>query len=338
MGVELRSGKKIIMNKSEVTRLVNELLMPLTERVETQNKLMIEQDRELRLVNELLVPLQERVQTQNKLVIEQVREIDSLNEKMVKMDERIFETEHQIRYMQNMQNLMHRKIEAQNQYSRRNSLRVKGIPLSQMESPASLLKRIQGECRKLKLGLQDLEFERAHRIGKQYILNGRWHQAVLVKMISWGARNTIFEARGKSQYKWSADLTNERSSLLTFARNEAEEMNPIDFVFVDRNCQLMVKTTSGKFFSFSSKIEFMTLVSWVEAHDDVEERYDNKYEEYLESVSVDGADDEIDIDVLSHNSVPTVNGNSNEGVKVNTPTPSVDEGTSNIQDPNEVSK
>ena len=302
MGVELRSDKKKIMNKLEVTRLINELLLPLKERVESQNK----------------------------LVIEQHLEIVNINEKLQKLDGKICESEHQIRYLQNMQGLMARKIEAQNQYSRRNNLRVKGVPLLQNESPVSLLKIIQGECRKLKLGLQDLEFERAHRIGKKYIVDGRWYQAVIVKMISWGARNKMYEARGKSQYKWSADLTNERSSLLNFARNEATD--PIDFVFVDRNCQLMVRSTSGKFYSFSSEIEFMTLVTWIENHSDVEERYELKYCEYLESVLADNADDGYENEIPS---VPASVATSNEVVEifeVNSPTIE-GEGASDTQDP-----
>ena len=42
----------------------------------------------------------------------------------------------------------------------------------------------------------------------------------------------------------------------SFSRN-------IDFVFVDRNCKLKVRTKTGNFHGFNSKVEFLTLVSWI---------------------------------------------------------------------------
>ena len=72
-------------------------------------------------------------------------------------------------------------------------------------------------------------------------------------------------------------------------------MEFIDFVFIDRNCKVMLKTKDEKFLGFSSKIEFMTLATLIEAGLDQEERYENKYADYLMEVTPNDADvDEVD--------------------------------------------
>ena len=169
------------------------------------------------------------------------------------------------------------------QYTRRNSCRVLGIPLQTNEKPASILKKIIDECGRMKLNLKPWEFDRAHRIGKQYRYNGRLCQAVIVKFVSWDARNVVYEARGKSKFNWNPDLTAERMHTLKFAREQTEEMKFIDFVFADRNCTLMLKTSDGRFFSFSNEIEFMTLACRIEAGFEDEQRYDRKYSDHLMS-------------------------------------------------------
>ena len=156
----------------------------------------------------------------------------------------------------------------------------------------------------MKLGLERVEFDRAHRIGPKYIKDGRDHQQVIVKLISWDARNTIYEARKDSFFKFSADLTNERSNLLKLATEHAKDFDCIDFVFVDRNCRLMVRSKEGKFYSFSHVLEFISLANWIEAGNDDEERHDKRYVDYLEksshegysSVSVENNDEENVVD------------------------------------------
>ena len=159
-----------------------------------------------------------------------------------------------------------------------------------------LLKKVIQECTRLKLGLQPWEFDRAHRIGREYFVLGRPRQAVIIKFVSWRARNAVYEARRDSHYKWYADLTAERHDTLMFAKDQANSMDFIDFVFSDRNCILMLKTKSGQFYSFSNKVEFMTLCCKLEAGFDEEERYDRKYEDYLRSETDDELSDDVNIE------------------------------------------
>ena len=119
--------------------------------------------------------------------------------------------------------------------------------------------KITGECAKLNLGLEDNDFDRCHRVGP----SGKY-QSVLVKLCSWRARDVIYTNRKKLPFKVNHDLTKNRHEILDHAKdliNDDESVsNIVSFVFADRNCKLKFKTISNKFYGFSTRGEFMTLV------------------------------------------------------------------------------
>ena len=260
----LRDRKKKTMQKSEVEDMFLALLKPIQSMFENQTSRQIAI---LENQDKILAEHRDLLETQDKLLAEQNHEIQILRSK-------VCDNEHTIRYFQHLQRLGARKMENLKQYTRRQNIRVSGIRVEQNESPVHLMSIIQKKCREMGLKLQVSDFDRAHRIGKRSYKNNVLTQQIIVRMTSWKARNSIYEARKKSNLKWFADLTKERDATLNFARDQAKSMRFIDFVFCDRNCTLMVRSTAGKFYAFSNNIEFMSLASLIESGFDQEERYE----------------------------------------------------------------
>ncbi len=105
----------------------------------------------------------------------------------------------------------------------------------------------------IEVDVPDEGIDRAHRIGKKYIKNGRQEQAMIVKFTSWRYRTAVYQARKKASNKFiQLDLTSRRAGLLKSAKMKAEDHENIAFVFVDVNCNLGLKKSNGTFKFFNS--------------------------------------------------------------------------------------
>ena len=132
------------------------------------------------------------------------------------------------------------------------------------ETPASLMTIIKNGCNKLDLGLQDGDFDRCHRNGASYSKNGSKHQIILLKLCSWRARDILYQNRKLFPFSVNHDLTKRRHGILKYVRETIENTesvsNVIGYVFADKNCKLKCKDKNDKFYGFSTKEEFLTLV------------------------------------------------------------------------------
>ena len=75
--------------------------------------------------------------------------------------------------------LLSRKIDDQEQVSRKVNLRVVGIKVEENETPDTILSLIKSECARLELGLCDADFDHCHRNGKVVHDGGISKQTVL---------------------------------------------------------------------------------------------------------------------------------------------------------------
>jgi hypothetical protein len=174
--------------------------------------------------------------------------------------------------LQEKMNLLERKCDDLDQYSRRVNLIVDGIPVHRNESPASILKAVHSEIHRLKLPIKDFQISRAHRSSSPYIDNyGVRQQAVIVRFAGWGARDTLYQARHDSKFRYRADLTYERQSSLTHARvkisSDIGVAAAIKYVFADKNCRMQASCTNGRLLSFSTAGEFDNLVNYLDTTD-----------------------------------------------------------------------
>ena len=120
------------------------------------------------------------------------------------------------------------------------------------------------------MDIDEFDVDRAHRTGSAYRdHDGKWHVRIIVRFTSWYARNAFYVARKSSIAFVTADITNRRKDLLNDAKELARiegsrPANFIDFVFIDRNCHLSIKTKDERFFKFNSLDEFHSLVNYIE--------------------------------------------------------------------------
>lgn len=149
------------------------------------------------------------------------------------------------------------------QYSRRHSIRLAGIEKKkQKETPGEVMQKIYEEMDYLDAHIDELEIDRAHRTGSKYQdENGKWQQPILLKFISWKARNEMYSLRKFSHFHISADLTYKNEQLLNYAKDQIRlegsiTNKNIKFAYADANCSLMAFTYTGRFFKFNSETEF----------------------------------------------------------------------------------
>ena len=112
------------------------------------------------------------------------------------------------------------------QYSRRNCLRVSGLPEAQSENTDDIILDM-AKAAGANLSLE--EIDRSHRVGKPKAPNAR-PRDIIVKFISYRARQKLYKKRAAlravNNYKRSyinEDLTKKRSSLLYAARQLAKQ-------------------------------------------------------------------------------------------------------------------
>ncbi|XP_072018137.1 uncharacterized protein [Amphiura filiformis] len=105
------------------------------------------------------------------------------------------------------------------QYSRRNSLRVTGIPEHLKECTDTIVKDLAKE--KLGITINDSDVDRSHRVGKmneEKQDGSKKHRAILVKFTSYRSRNKVIKARSKlkgSGITIHEDLTKQNQILLS---------------------------------------------------------------------------------------------------------------------------
>ena len=110
----------------------------------------------------------------------------------------------------------------------------------------------------------ECEYDRCHRIGRKFKVNGATFQDVLLKLCFWRTQDLLYKNRKPFNFKILADLTQRRTELLEFARNLVEDdevtKRAEEFVFCNQNCKLKVFSNSKLFYSFSSWEEFMNII------------------------------------------------------------------------------
>ena len=150
------------------------------------------------------------------------------------------------------------------QYSRRACLRIYGIPLpSSSESAAACVSKVKDVFQEIDVAVPDEVIDRAHRIGKKVEnkQTGVKDQAMIVKFTSWRHRTAVYRGRKKLQDKRiQLDLTSKRAGLLSFAKEKAKDYAEVDFVLVDINCRVEIKTKGGGFLFFDSKLELQSIL------------------------------------------------------------------------------
>jgi chaperonin cofactor prefoldin len=180
------------------------------------------------------------------------------------LEKRIANLESQMSITNLHMDLLRRKLDDTEQYTRRPNLIIDGVFLRKNESPKALRNFIVNEINSLGIDVHDEDIDRLHRHEEPY-KDGRGDliQPIIIRMTTWYARNELYSARHDFRFRLRADLTARRQQILDFARdhvaiNKLDRL--VDFIAADRNCRLILRTTAGVFQSFSSESELTNII------------------------------------------------------------------------------
>lgn len=183
-------------------------------------------------------------------------DLRSLIDMITTQQKKIESLEGHVSVLQNTVKLLKRGQDDQEQYSRRQCLRIFGVPKSAKETPEDCLKTVRNLITEVGLDIPDVTLDRAHRIGNA---RGDKPPAIVVKFTNFRHRTALYKKRkvirDRCKYSVQLDLTRERLALLNEARAllSSKSASRDDFVFADINCVVTAKV--GQRFHKISSIE-----------------------------------------------------------------------------------
>jgi len=146
--------------------------------------------------------------------------------------------------LQNTVRLLKKDQENQEQYLRRQCLRIFGVPKPAKESPEDCFNTVKKIIADVGLKIPEDTLDRAHRIGRA---RDNQPPAIIVKFTNFRHRTALYEKRKvireKFKYSVNLDLTRERLALLKQAKTflSSKSTSTEDFVFADTNCVVTAK-------------------------------------------------------------------------------------------------
>ena len=194
-----------------------------------------------------------------------VKKLEEKDKKIEDLEKKVHDLELKAEYSEKRYELLERRLDDSEQYSRRTSLRISGIPLDGKETGDESLKKVKEEVAKLGVKIIDLEFDRAHRVGFQKDRQGNElrERQMIVKFSSFRARTLVYRNRKKGpgdHVRFYIDQTKRRFNLRKKAVEYVKDKPEVDFVFVDVNCSLCIRFKNGRFEHFNSEQELFNLV------------------------------------------------------------------------------
>ena len=187
--------------------------------------------------------------------------IDALLKKIEEKDAVISALEERVLHLEKTKELLERRIDDNESYHRRQSLRITGVPLNQdghKETEKECLDKVKAEVVKLGVTLSDCEFDRAHRIGpiNKDRAGNVLPNPMIVRFTSWRARTAVYRSRTKNgKVRFYIDLTKRRFLLKKQAMIKTDDNPLVSFVFADVNNNLCLRLANGQFKFFNSEYE-----------------------------------------------------------------------------------
>ena len=162
------------------------------------------------------------------------------------------------------------------------------MPLRDGQTNWEIREAVLDEIERLNLEIDELELNSAHRYGATFTdQHGKKHKSIICRFTTWSARDELYQARKRSKFYISADLTERRQKILDSAREKisiegSRATNLIKYVCADRNCYLLACTSDDRYMKFSSIDEFESLLNYVEDTGD-----NFKYAEAFKVLTID---------------------------------------------------
>ena len=155
------------------------------------------------------------------------------------------------------------------QYTRRPNLRIYGVPVSENEKPSDVEDRVRDILTDSGIEIENCGLDRAHRTGVKSNTrpNGDevYTQPIIVRFSTFRDRTKVYRKRKAIKEKFnfgvSLDLTKSRYDDLKKAIDRCENVEGIQFVYTDINCNLRVFTSQGKHVKFDCLLDLENFIS-----------------------------------------------------------------------------
>ena len=147
------------------------------------------------------------------------------------------------------------------QYGRRQSLRIYGVPLSDGKTSEDVRNIVLRLISDANIAVPMNFVDRARRIGKAMVKDGVKKQGIIVRFNNFHSRTIFYRARKEIYVGVLLDLTKSRLDLLDKARDLVKNVSSVKFVYSDINCALRVLTESGKHVAFKSLDDLKKIIS-----------------------------------------------------------------------------
>ena len=153
-----------------------------------------------------------------------IKQIDSVSKENISLKEKCATLENRVSELETANRSRRLENDALEQYGRRNILRVSGIPENDNEDTDGIVLKVAYE---MGVPISPGEIDRSHRVGKIRTGPVKKHRDIIVKFVTYNARNRLFKERKflretdnedlKSIFL-NEDLTKRRSKILFEAR------------------------------------------------------------------------------------------------------------------------
>ena len=170
-----------------------------------------------------------------------VKEMESLRSSISQKNETIDELKHQV-------GVLEQRCDDLEQYSRRNRLRLHGVPERKDENLLDEIPQLLNKELQLDPPLDSSEICRLHRLGPKSSNNGK-PRSIIIKLVSYQSRRKIYASRTKLRHSsmplfLNEDLTKRRARLFWKARQLKKKRNIADAWSFDGN--VFIKDNEGK--------------------------------------------------------------------------------------------
>ena len=171
--------------------------------------------------------------------------------------------------MREANNILKIELEDLQQYVRRPNLRIFGINVEENETSRDVATKVKEMISDANIEIPDDALDRAHRIGRtKEDEDGNVTQPIIVRFSTFRDRTIVYKARKDIKSKFncgvSLDLTKSRLGILNRAREMVENVDGIDFVYSDINCNLRAFTKNREHLKFDNIYDLEIIIENME--------------------------------------------------------------------------
>ena len=201
---------------------------------------------------------------------ELIRKLGEKDKTIEELKVRVGGLETRVAVLENTNKLLDRKCDDLESYTRRQNLRIVGIPEPDdgSENAEACLEKVKEEIAKLDdvhLNL-DMAIDRAHRVGPKRDRAGNpTERAMIVRFTSWRIRTQVYTKRKKDGQnngaRFYVDLTKRRADLRKTAVEKTRGNAKVKFAYADVNNNICLLLADGKKKVFNSEQELDAILA-----------------------------------------------------------------------------